>query len=42
MGQYVNIPTLGALLVFALILYAVMYFTKPAVAVPASTTTTTS
>lgn len=36
MGQYVNVPFLGALLVFALILWAVMYFTKPA-----ATTTTT-
>lgn len=40
MSQYVNIPFLGALLVFAVILYAVMYFTKPAtpVATPPATT----
>lgn len=35
MGQYFNLATFGTLVVFALALYLVMYFTKPAVT-PAS------
>jgi hypothetical protein len=31
MANYLDVKVLGSLLVFALILYAVMYFSKPAV-----------